>query len=586
VTFANGGRVFDPSNTAGPFSGKLTPMRRIRLSVVIGTTVLPVFTGFVLGWPISYVDKGADSTVTVSCVDAFRTLSLADCPGSAYGAAVLADSPAYYWPMQAMDATGAMWATNGGGQITPTWSVTSPEVVQWETSTDSTLPLGATSGAANGSGGQATNLAGIGGSAPIIEFWAFIPTATTTAGETYVAVSGTASTSYTSVMIRSNVVEMFYSDATSNTQGNTPVSLTISRLGVPVHVIAVPSSAGLKVYLDGTLAVTQSSTAGTTDSGTTNTLDIQLNGPTLATTGVVSNVAVYPSALTATQIQAHYLAGITAYGHPIGERAGQRIGRILDSVNHPGVDRNLTTGETVLGQWTPASNDALTEIRAIEETEQGLFYISADGEATFRDRQYTYTGTRAVTAQATFGDQAGEIGYTDIVIAGNDIDYVRNTITVSYPTSSSVVVADSASVASYGAQSDSVNASELPTWGGWLARQLGAFRLNARKDPVSRVPSLTIKPLTDLTNYALPLLQLELGDRVRVLRRPTGGSGNYDQYCQVQGVAHRADAAGNWTCTLYLSPAPASYTEGRLLTVNDATYGVIGESATPNLVPY
>jgi hypothetical protein len=77
---------------------------------------------------------------------------------------------------------------------------------------------------------------------------------------------------------------------------------------------------------------------------------------------------------------------------------------------------------------------------------------------------------------------------------------------------------------------------------------------------------------------------LELGDRVRVIRRPTQGAGNFDQYCTVQGINHQITPYG-WDATLYLSPAPASYTEAEYLVVNDPVYGLIGE-ASGNLIPY
>lgn len=573
VTVSNGGRVFDPSNTAGPYYGKLTPMRRIRLSVVIGTTVLPLFTGYVLGWPISYIDRGADSTVTVQCVDGFRTLSLAACPGSAYGAAVLADSPSYYWPLQSIDDTGGSNAVSGNLDL----------VAKQGTSTVATVgyPISQASGLVGSSPATLTTVVADPPSITFpstIEMWVgpgvdAVRLANVLASQT--------TTDAISIKPGSTYIELRYSHNgyRDSTGSGVVIDLPVAS-GAAYHLVVTVDGTTASVYCNGVLAGTSTLVAGSWAAG---------NGAYLyhglGDTKTIGHIAEYPSVLSSTQILAHYFAGLTAYGHPWGERAGGRIGRILDSVGHPAVDRNLTTGETVLGQWTPDTSSALNEIRAVEDAEQGLFFISAGGVATFRDRQYTYTGSRAITAQATFGDQAGEIGYSDIVI-GNDIDYVRNVVTVTYP-NGSITVTDQPSVDdTCGAQTDSITATELPTWGGWLARQLAAFRLALRRTPLSRVPQLTVKPLTDLTNYALPVCQLELGDRVRVLRRPTGGSGNYDQYCQVQGVGHNMDAAGNWTATLYLAPCPPSYTEGRLLTVADATYGVIGESAAPNLVPY
>jgi hypothetical protein len=129
-----------------------------------------------------------------------------------------------------------------------------------------------------------------------------------------------------------------------------------------------------------------------------------------------------------------------------------------------------------------------------------------------------------------------------------------------------------------------VSANFLPTWGGYVARQLGAFRLRARKDVATRIPMIRIKPRKATSTYLPTLLGLELGERVVVNRRPTGGSGSFSLSCTVQGIHHNI-AADNWTTTLYLSPILSSYTEAPYLTMGDATYGKIGATAA-NKVPY
>ena len=582
VTFSNGDRTFDPSNSAGRFAGKLTPMRRIRVSFLIGATVAWVFTGYVSGWPIRYVDKGADSVVTVKCTDGFRALALAACSGSAYGAAVMADAPTYYWPMQTVDTT-ILTPAIGGLELVPG----SSSQGAFEVVSTSTLPVGQSSSLGSGTANAQTGTV----SPPkSIEGWVTDPGSAGLGEVVFGAAGGSGNHLY--AFVRNTMISITYSDVALNAR-STATSGVFTEIPWPTltgthHVAVTVSSSAVLVYLDGVLFSTITTTSGTHSytSGTTTGVGIGGWDTSTTTTSSVSHFAVYrDTTLSATQVQTHYLAGLTAYGHPWGERAGQRIGRILDNVGHPAVDRNIGTGETVLGQWTPASAYALDEIRACEDTEQGLFFMSADGKATFLDRQYTYTGTRAVNSQLTFGTGAGEIPPYDLVIAGNDIDFVRNVVTVTYP-NGSVVAKDQASVNLYGEQSDSVSAAELPTWGGSLARILALWRLDRRDMPVSRVPMLTVKPLTDVANWALPLLQLELGDRVRVINRPSTGTGNFDQFCTVQGIAHNISADGNWTISFYLSPCPLSYTEGRYLTVGDATYGVIGESATPNVVPY
>jgi hypothetical protein len=80
------------------------------------------------------------------------------------------------------------------------------------------------------------------------------------------------------------------------------------------------------------------------------------------------------------------------------------------------------------------------------------------------------------------------------------------------------------------------------------------------------------------------MLGLELGERVTVKRRPTGGTGTFSQDCTIQGISHRV-SSDNWIVQLYLAPTTPSYTDGPYLTLGDATYGKIGTVAG-NKIPY
>ena len=42
--------------------------------------------------------------------------------------------------------------------------------------------------------------------------------------------------------------------------------------------------------------------------------------------------------------------------------------------------------------------------RAVEVADQGMFFAAANGDLTFLSRQDTWTTTRNITAQATFGE--------------------------------------------------------------------------------------------------------------------------------------------------------------------------------------
>jgi hypothetical protein len=86
------------------------------------------------------------------------------------------------------------------------------------------------------------------------------------------------------------------------------------------------------------------------------------------------------------------------------------------SLGWPAADRVIATGDTTL-QATTLDGSVLNELQLVQDTEQGEFYLDAQGRAVFRNRQALLTDARSTTSQATFGDggyaATGEIPYAD-----------------------------------------------------------------------------------------------------------------------------------------------------------------------------
>jgi hypothetical protein len=180
------------------------------------------------------------------------------------------------------------------------------------------------------------------------------------------------------------------------------------------------------------------------------------------------------------------------------------------------------------------------------------------------------------TSQATFGEQGGEIAYTQpLRIAANSLDPVRNIADVTY-NGGAVTVKNATSVTAYGERTDSINAANLESSDGWLARQLGNYRVRLRKDPSVRVPLITVNP-HDSTGSAATvlatLIALELGDRVTVNRRPTGGTGTLSQQVRIEGIRFSLSPATGFRWSAYLSPAPPSATEAGYFITNVTATG-------------
>jgi hypothetical protein len=610
VRLNNHDRRFDPENSAGPYSGNLLPMRRIRVRATQGGT-RTLFVGYVTGWPQSW-EEISDAVVDLRCVDATRLLDQTPVRGGTAVAALaagLAECVAFYELSTFAGSESPALVGNVDLSVTgvpvlqlvqrapifrpdvigrplnslffayvPTGGATVP------TTTATGTPIGQDSILTNGF--QAYGLDAITVAPLALEVWVY-PTAFGQGGSaggsssvTSEVIAATTSTNYIRAELTgANRLAITASNSTLDRSGS--ITLTDGfQPGRPAHLAVSLTTSNLTVWINNTQVAQIASTVGTSSTTLTNRVGVNTNDVTLSGAQSFSNLAVYSAVPTSWPTNT-YLAGVTGYGHPFGDRCGARAGRVLDIIGWPAADRSLGTGDTVLGPVFPAARSAWSLLTEAAEAEQALLFISGDGLVTMRDRQWQWNNTRARTAQITFGDQAGETPYVDISIAARDLEHMRNTVAVTAGGSASVIVSDSSSVTTYGVQDATVSVPALPN--SYLARQLGAFLLRLRKGLATRVPSIEINGRTSTTVLG-EIIDLELGDRVVVNRRPTGGTGSYSLAMTVQGIAHSA-SPDRWTTRLYLSPAQPSYTEGPYLTMGDATYGDIGVAAG-NLVPY
>jgi hypothetical protein len=579
VVLDNRDSQLDPSYSSGTYYGELLPMRRFRVRATVGVTTATLFTGYVLGYPQSYPGM-ADSIVTVQLVDGFRVLEQAPLGATAYEAEVLADSPSHFWRLDTIDDDRRAAASVGGVDLDGTNPQPDYTTTYNPTVADVEFPVGQNSGVFGYSGVTVDAP-----SAPpkAIEGWINNPDSTEAVvmrahygPDDYIVVTPTPDGT-------SRAIYIDYSNTADNRNAfGQFVNFGFPLDSAPTHIAVTASASTIYLYLNGQEVWSTALSVGTFDQPDYD--GVYFISQTETDTQALTNVAVYSTAPSATRIWEHYIAGLNAYGHPMGERGGARIGRILDSIGWPSADRDLSTGETVLDSWLPAEGTALSGCREVEATEQGLFFMSGDGKATFRDRQWFMTNTRAITVQATLGDDPGEIRYNDIDVDSNEATYIRNRVTCAYR-SGSATVKDATSIAAYTEQADSVTASNLSS--GWLARQLAAFRLRLRKDPATRIPHATINVRGGggaAVNLAA-LIDLDLGDRVKAIRRPRDTVDPIETLAQLAGIDHKIERGGMWTIDTYLAPTVPSYTEGPYLTVGDATYGDIGVAAG-NLVPY
>jgi hypothetical protein len=297
-----------------------------------------------------------------------------------------------------------------------------------------------------------------------------------------------------------------------------------------------------------------------------------------STKATVAHVASYVTVPSTDRFQQHYLAGLTAWGHPYSERTGARLDRILDNIGWPVGRRDLSDGNSRHGAYLPAGRSALDVMRECNEPERGILFVGTDGSIAFRDRNWLWTSD--VGVEPSFGDATGD-KFTDVIIDANTVEALRNSVQVTWA-NGTYTKTDVASVAAYGPANLTLS---VPTQESRSqVENLAAFIFRTQKDPATRITRMTINIRRDATVLSYVVAGFELGQRIIVTLTPQDIGSALTKTLTVQGIQHDI-GTDEWTATLYLSPAWETYETAPYLTLGDATYGQIGAVAG-NKVPY
>jgi hypothetical protein len=589
IVLDNNARQFDPLYASGPYYGDLDPMKRIRVIAEYASVEYPMFTGYVLGWP-SEVDGFVDEFVTVQCVDGSRFLENSPLAQSAYESAVMTDAPIAYWPFQedvAADsdyvdiASGLTFSSAGEWGAGPTSNVLTVAASITPTAAQTTI----TDGSA-----RLSRSSGLGAVPLSVDAWMYV--GPDYGGRTYTLEwrAGNDGSTADGVQVGVSDVSGRWFVGFSNVALNKYVAIGTEPGSVFAHagwhhVAVTADTSTVTLYVDGVSVGTASTSAGTTGLGgtfiscRTDNVYVSPASPGVGT-DAIAHCAAYPTTLSASRIQEHYLAGVAAFGHPFGERGGARVGRVLDEIGWPSADRDLSTGDTVHGKYRPERSSALTYLRDVETAENGYLFLDASGKVTLRDRTWQWTRT----SSGTFSDDGAGLPYSDITIDANNVDVIRNVVSNTYgPNDAYLKVKDDDSVRYYGPSQETLSTPTLES--SQTARALAEYWLRIAKDPSTRVIGLETKPRTNPATMFPVVLALELGDRITVERTPKGLGSQIVQDVVVQGYSHTISRELEWITSLYLSPAPALATDVPYLIVGDATYGQIGAVAG-NKIPF
>jgi len=234
------------------------------------------------------------------------------------------------------------------------------------------------------------------------------------------------------------------------------------------------------------------------------------------------------------------------------ELSSLRVTRILDSIGFPSNRRDVLTGtKQVISQ--AVTTNVLSGLRECEVAENGQFFISKDGKATFRNRDYKLSNTKAVNVQGTFSNDGSNLPYTNVSTSFDDNEIIniyewqRSGGTTQYK-------ADADSVLRYRPKESTkttinINDSDVLSI---IEQKIAETSL-----PILRIDTLSVNP-RDNTSLWEQVLGREFGDRISVKIVNVDGSSFTDELW-IESITHTVNASNqSWDWTATLSPAGSS----------------------------
>lgn len=232
------------------------------------------------------------------------------------------------------------------------------------------------------------------------------------------------------------------------------------------------------------------------------------------------------------------------------ESVGTRIGNLLDTAGWPAAWRDLDTGNHQVQALTAEFNSILGEIQRCVLVDQGNFWISGNGTATYRDGDTRIEDEGAVTY--TFSDDGADHPYSDVVF-GDDEAQVWNTATITRSGGLPQTASDATSIAHFGERSLHLSETlhvadgEASALADWLLIEYDTIR--------ARIQAITFQPAGNVASWPVALGAI-FYERVNFERTAPSAS-VIDVDLHVEGISHDVQILGGrrWLTTFQLSPA-------------------------------
>lgn len=221
---------------------------------------------------------------------------------------------------------------------------------------------------------------------------------------------------------------------------------------------------------------------------------------------------------------------------PPQELTSDRVNRILNrpEVAYSTATRNISTGVATLGTFAYSDGDSVAAaLQEVAESEDGRFFISRGGTATFQPRiEWTFQ-----TPIESFSDAGTAIPYQSLeVLYGAETLWNSAIITTKGNATGTAI--DNTSVGEYGISNYSINS--LPLANATEAATLAQNLVDKYKEPISRFVEIGVL-VNGLTPAQIEAIDsFEVGDVVEVTKTfETGAPASITQDVYIERIAHQ-----------------------------------------------
>ena len=259
------------------------------------------------------------------------------------------------------------------------------------------------------------------------------------------------------------------------------------------------------------------------------------------------------------------MANVTTVGSATaGQTTGTRIDKILDQVDFPSSMRFIDAGSTTVQADPATTRSSLSAIQVAEFTEQGAFFVRADGEVEFKDRS-DVVGSLA-PAPIEFNQTTG-IPYSNLKFAFDD-KLIINNATMTRIGGTQVTANNPDSIAKYFPHG--MNVENLIAQTDAQVTDIARIYVATRAETTIRIDAMTV----DLLDPNVPtdtMIGLDYFDNLKITNVQPDGS-TIVKTLQAQGLAWDITPNSMKVTVTTLEPI----VEGFIL--GSSNYGIIGQS--------